>query len=241
MSSAKDHYDNHFAEFYSWMCGNFAANVKENEAFFKDNHILPFSNKTAIDLGSGHGIHSCALNNLGFKVIAVDFSKKLLDELKQNSAGKVEVIEADITDFKAYSSLKPELIVCMGDTLTHLPMLDDVLNLIKNSVNIIPGNGKIVLSFRNYNNELTGDSRFIPVKSDENRILTCFLEYEKNYVNVNDIFYERKNDKWLMKVSSHRKLRLSPEYVINELTSNGCSINKSEAQSGMVYIIAQKN
>lgn len=241
MNKTKNHYDNHLAEFYSWMAGDFAAKVKENEEFFSSNNIVPFGNKIAIDLGSGHGFQSCALSNLGFEVIAVDFCKKLLTELKQNSAGKVKVIEADITDFSAYSGKKPELIVCMGDTLTHLPELNDISKLITNSVDLLSEKGKIVFSFRNYNNELTGNSRFIPVKSDYNRILTCFLDYEKDYVNVNDIFYERKNNKWQMSVSSYRKIRLSPEYVLNELTSNGCSIINSEILSGMTYITAEKN
>lgn len=241
MSSAKDHYDNHLAEFYSWMAGDFTAKVKENEEFFKVNNILPFNNKIALDLGSGHGFQSCALSSLGFNVTAVDFSKKLLDEVKQNSTDKVETIEADITDFKAYSPLEPELIVCMGDTLTHLNSLNDIENLISNSAKLLTEKGKIVFSFRNYMNELTGNSRFIPVKSDDNRILTCFLEYETEYVIVNDILYEKENNNWNMKTSFYRKLRLSPDFIVNNLIKNNFNISHTENKNGMEFITAQRH
>jgi 2-polyprenyl-3-methyl-5-hydroxy-6-metoxy-1,4-benzoquinol methylase len=241
MSTAKEHYDNHLADFYSWTAGDFNARVNDNIEFFKTYNIIPFHNKQAIDLGSGHGIQSVALSHLGFNVLAVDFSRQLLDELKQNSKGKVEVLEADIMDFKAYSTYQPELIVCMGDTLTHLKDVNDVKNLINNSYGILCKSGKIVLSFRNFTNELKGTERFIHVKSDDNRILTCFLEYSVNHVNVTDILYEKAGDKWIMKASSYPKLKLSPETVKQILAESNLAVIHEENKNGMDYIIAQKN
>ena len=37
--------------------------------------------------------------------------------------------------------------------------------------------GHLILTFRNYSLALTGNQRFIPVKSDENRILTCVIDW----------------------------------------------------------------
>jgi len=241
MNKVKEHYDNHLADFYSWMTGDFNARVNDNLEFFKTHNIIPFNDKQAIDLGSGHGIQSVALSHLGFNVLAVDFSRQLLDELKQNSNGKVEVLEADIMDFKAYNTYKPELIVCMGDTLTHLKDVNDVKSMINNSAGILCENGKIVLSFRNFKNELKGTARFINVKSDDNRILTCFLEYFVNHVNVTDILYEKTEGKWIMKASSYPKLKLSPETVKQILEESNLMVINEENKNGMDYVIAQKN
>ncbi|MCK9407771.1 MAG: hypothetical protein WCX28_01270 [Bacteriovoracaceae bacterium] len=43
-----------------------------------------------------------------------------------------------------------------------------------------------LLTFRDYSTELTGNSRFIPVKSDASQILTCILEYSSETVTVTD-------------------------------------------------------
>ena len=88
----KAHYDSHLADVYSWMAGDFREKVNQTREFFIKNNIKPSSTHSTIDLGSGHGIQSAALAEIGFDVTAVDFSEKLLLELKQNTANKVKTI-----------------------------------------------------------------------------------------------------------------------------------------------------
>jgi 2-polyprenyl-3-methyl-5-hydroxy-6-metoxy-1,4-benzoquinol methylase len=236
----KTHYDEHLAEFYSWMTGDFKQKVNEIKDFFINNDIVPKFSSIAVDLGSGHGIQSTALTELGFVVTAVDFSKKLLDELKQNPGSNVKTVNADITQYDYVFSNDPELVICMGDTLTHLAGINDVKKVIQNvSANLITG-GKFILSYRDMSSDLKGTSRFIPVKSDDNRILTCFLEYFVGYVNVNDILHIKTDGKWVMKVSSYPKLRLSKETLYEILS--GCNLNISLRTdiAGMHYVISQK-
>jgi len=64
--TAKEHYDNHLANFYEWMIGDFETKEKEQRDFFERNGIKPLQNKIAMDLGSGHGLQSIALALLGF-------------------------------------------------------------------------------------------------------------------------------------------------------------------------------
>lgn len=236
----KDHYDNHLAEIYSWMSGDFTEKVNQTRHFFIKNNIKPSSTHLAIDLGSGHGIQSAALTEIGFDVIAVDFSEKLLAELKQNTASKVKTINGDITEFVYPAEIKLELIVCMGDTLTHLPSLNVVNGLIGNAAKNLQTNGKLVISYRDLSTELTGISRFIPVKSDDTRILTCFLEYFGSFVIVSDVLHEKIDNKWEMKVSSYPKLKLPANEIEKKIEDYGLSIVLSEVNRGMSYIIAEK-
>jgi hypothetical protein len=54
----------------------------------------------------------------------------------------------------------------------------------------------VYISFRDYSKELIGIVRFIPLKSNENKLLTCILDYEDAFVNVTDLLYEKNNDVW---------------------------------------------
>ena len=237
----KAHYDSHLADVYSWMAGDFREKVNQTIEFFIKSNIKPSSTHLAIDLGSGHGIQSAALSEIGFDVTAVDFSEKLLLELKQNTANKVKTLNGDITEFVYPEENKPELVVCMGDTLTHLPSIKEVNRLIGNAAENLHKNGRLVLSYRDLSVELTGTSRFFPVKSDDTKILTCFLEYFESYVIVNDILHEKVNDKWGMKVSSYPKLKLPANDITNMIQGFGLSVTFSDVIQGMNYIIAEKN
>lgn len=241
MNRTKQHYDSHLGNIYPWMTGDFEENVKTFQDYFASKNITPKSNKKALDLGSGHGIQSIALSSLGFNVTAVDFNTQLLDALKQNSKGKVEVIEGDIMDFDLTGDLKPELIVCMGDTLTHLADKNELSNLIKHCYNILQDGGKIVLSFRDLTKELEGTIRFIPVKSSEDKILTCFLEYHEDHTEVYDILHEKINGFWEMKVSSYPKLRITADEICGLLFTNELRLLKAEQLGRMEYIIAEKS
>ena len=172
--TVKDHYDKHLGNFYSWMSGDFEEAQKMQESFFRDNKITPFSTGIALDLGCGHGLQSISLAKRGFSVKAVDFNAQLLLELKQRSSNfDVAVIQNDILPFLGHFSKSADLVVCMGDTLTHLESLVDVETVIQNSACLLIAKEKIIISFRDLTHELKEEQRFISVRSDEGKILTA--------------------------------------------------------------------
>lgn len=239
--TVKEHYDNHLAGFYSWMAGDFESKQKEQELFFRAKGIFPTSTHIAIDLGAGHGLQSVSLAKLGFSVKAIDFNKTLLEELRNNcKALDVTPIEDDIRLVAKYRSLKPELIVCCGDTLTHLESESEIERLIDDCYDTLPDKGKLVFSFRDYSEKLSGDKRFIPVKSDQNRILTCFLDYTPTHVTVTDLLHENKGTAWEQKVSSYKKVRISASEVADLLTHAGMRILFNESVDRFMTIIAEK-
>ncbi|HNY11047.1 MAG TPA: methyltransferase domain-containing protein [Candidatus Wallbacteria bacterium] len=241
MSSVKEHYDNHLSAFYSWMTGELETAVKNQAEVFRKLNILPAKTGNAIDLGSGHGVQALALESLGFKTTAIDFNERLLDELKRNSIGtKIETAKDDICNILNYREKFPEVITCCGDTISHLPSEEILKTFFFDCNKILINNGKLFLTFRDYSKELTDVRRFIPVKSDDDRILTCVLEYFHDRVRVTDLLYEKIDGAWIQKASSYIKLRIGMEMVEYTMTRAGFSTEYKEA--GIINtLIGRKN
>jgi len=239
--TVKEHYDKHLGNFYSWMMGDFETKQNEFQNFLQENAINPSSTKIAIDLGAGHGIQSIPLAKLGFNVIAVDFNDQLLAELKINAKDlKIEILNDDIKKVKQFAKIEPELVICCGDTLSHLDSKNDIKEFIKDISTILTKNGKMVLSFRDYSNELSGNDRFIPVKSDETKILTCILDYDKETVIVTDLLYEKEETGWTQKVSSYQKVRILTSEIVELLETEGMRIQFNQVTNRLTTIIATR-
>jgi hypothetical protein len=128
----------------------------------------------------------------------------------------------------------------MGDTLTHLPDEESVERLIATVSERLADGGRFVVTLRDYSEALTGDRRFIPVRSDENRIFVCFLEYTASRVRVNDILHEREGSQWKMSVSSYDKLRVMPEWLDDLLRRNGFAVTRDVNASSMLRFVARR-
>jgi SAM-dependent methyltransferase len=240
-TTVSDHYRTHLAPAYVWMSGGFDAAVSRGET--EHRNILPnsVSGSIAVDLGAGFGMHSIPLARLGCSVIAVDTSALLLEELKGHAdALPIKAVEDDLLSFQRYLDSKVQLILCLGDTLTHLPDLPSVERLYSHVAESLWPGGIFVATFRNYTTALLGNERFIPVRSDADRILTCFLEFGTDCVNVHDLLHERINSAWQLRVSVYRKLRLSPERVSEVLQARGFSVLVEPGLAGMVRVVATR-
>lgn len=240
--TVKEHYDTHLGNFYSWMMGDFEIKQREFKNFLLDYDITPSSTKKALDLGAGHGLQSIPLAKLGFNVTAVDFCQQLLDELKINAKRlTIETLNEDIRKIKQFADKEFELIVCCGDTLSHLDNKKKIENLIIDISTILRIGNKTLLSFRDYSKELTGNDRYIQAKSDDTRILTCVLDYDTDTVKVTDLLNEKTVTGWKQKVSSYNKVRISTNEIIKMLESNRMVIQLNQVINGMTTIIAVKS
>lgn len=241
MATAKDHYESVLSDVYVWMLGGFEAALKRNAEFFRKHDIRPARSGIAIDLGAGCGFQSIPLAQAGFAVTAIDMDRKLLNELGGHSADlSIISIEDDLTDFTRHCEKKAELIVCMTDTLLHLESKAAVEKLFRDVAASLEEGGKFVVTFRDLTFELSELDRFIPVKSDDDTIFTCFLEYEEHTVKVHDLVHKKEDGGWQLKKSFYRKLRLSGEWVKEHLVDAGFSRVVSSVEQGVVTVIAVK-
>jgi 2-polyprenyl-3-methyl-5-hydroxy-6-metoxy-1,4-benzoquinol methylase len=241
MATAETHYQKLLGPVYSWMLGDldaaFARSTAEIEAL-----PLPAARGVAVDLGAGLGLHALPLAQRGFEVVAIDSSAVLLDELRSRRGSlAIAIHHADLLELRRLLPKQVQVIVCMGDTLTHLPALSSVESLLAEVAAALPRGGVFATTFRDYaSSELTGEQRFILVRADDARILTCFLEYQDHQVMVHDMLQEKENGRWRQAVSSYPKLRLAPAWVMSKLLELGFSVNRDATLGGMVRIVATK-
>lgn len=241
MSTVTRHYAHLLAPVYLWMLGGMDAALAQGAA-----EVAPFCEmsapmRMAIDLGAGFGMHAIPLARRGYTVTAIDSSPQLLSILRQHGMGlAIRTVEADLLNFQEYLDEAPDLVMCMGDTLTHLQEKIQVETLFLQVAQSIKRGGNFVLGFRDYSNPPVGDARFIPVRSDTERILTCFLETSPTHIVVHDMLHEREDSGWRMHVSSYKKLRLPPEWVVKKLEQCGFDVVMNAAPRGMMRVIATR-
>ncbi len=239
MGTVRDHYDAVLSEHYSRMFGDFEAKVAEQRALLERLGVTASpAAGVAVDLGCGSGFQSVALARLGFRVLAIDFSQRLLAELNDRVRGlTVEAIAGDIRDVARLVPAGVNLAVCMGDTLSHLERETDLERVIRGVAGRLVAGGRFVLTFRDLSGELRDLDRVIPVCAWDDLVITCFLEYEPSTVKVHDLIWVRHPEGWRFRTGVYRKLRLAPERVTARLATAGFTVERHEAPAGMVALV----
>lgn len=220
--------------------GDFEEVVRSQVAFFRRHGIQPVRSRGALDLGSGPGYQSFALMQMGFEVAAVDTSQELLMELEERMPS-VKTHCCDIRDLSFARALNPELVVCMGDTLTHLASPNEARSLIAQTYQILQPAGVLVLTFRDLSIPRVGLDRFIPVRSDNHRILTCFIEDVGESVAVTDLLYSRAGHEWNLSKSSYQKIKFTLAEAISTAERTGFTVQSEVLPSGMNVLIGRKD
>lgn len=240
-AGTEEHYAHHLGPIYSWMLGGMDAAVRKARDELRDVDLGRCAAGTAIDLGAGPGAHSIALAERGFSVTAMDTCTALLEELdRYRKSGGVRTVLGDIRSFRRHVAIPPDVILCMGDTLTHLPSRDEVESLFQDIEQCIAPGGLFLATFRDYTRAPPeGAARFIPVRSNAERILTCFLEYCAESVLVHDLLHTRTPSGWTLATSAYRKLRLDPRWAADLLTRLGFETRLELLPYGIVRLSAR--
>lgn len=238
--SVQKHYKDHLAAIYSWMKGDFESQVIEQQRLLEDMGVAKTSKGTALDLGAGPGYQSAALKRMGYETVAVDTSEQLLAELEERVSG-VRVHVGDIRDLGFLSHLTFDVVVCMGDTLTHLSSLDEVTRNFQWVYSHLQSEGTAVYTFRELRlaeNEL---DRVILVRADEQRILTCLLSDLGEKVRVFDLVHVKHENTWQLQKSFYDKIRIDAAWAEAELRRIGYQDVKLELRKGMISLVARRS
>lgn len=231
--SVREHYDSLLGPVYAWMVGDADAAVAAARDLFLGLDMG--GGGVAVDLGAGLGHQAVALAELGWRVTAIDSCAALVAEIP----APIRAVHDDLGRFRVHVP-SADAVVCMGDTLPHLPSRAALSALLDEVAAALRPAGRFVATLRDYTRELTGAARFIPVKSDERRILTCFLEYADEHVDVHDVLHERREAGWTTRVSAYRKLRLSRGAWAGELAARGLAVERNQLERGWITLAARR-
>ena len=249
MATAADHYDHLLAEHYTWMLGGDIDTAAATQADLLRGlglEVRADDGAVAVDLGSGPGPQTLALLRLGYvSVTAVDTSAFLLEELRDHAthsgtAEAVRPVHADIRGVlpRLFSPGSVATIVCMGDTLPHLPTRADVQQLVTDVAEALRPGGSFVVTYRDLTDERHGTDRFIPVRQTADRILTCFLDYvDESTVTVYDLLHTRHDGAWQMKTSSYPKLRLPHQWLADQCHAAGLVVRHVETTAHGMQVL----
>ncbi len=235
-----EHYDTLLAPIYDWMLGGWESCAQRHRTLFADLGVTPAgAGAVAVDVGAGTGHQSVPLAEGGYRVIAVEPSPAMRTRLRERVGALRIEISAD--PLSAHVLVEPELICCMGDTLAHFGSPDAVEEFVAIAGRALRPGGHLVVSYRDSTSLPIGDDRFIAVRSDRDRVLTCFLEVaDADRIRVHDILHTRTGDQFEQRVSSYLKLRLRPSTVDGFIKQNGLEIATSGQIEGFVTTVATK-
>jgi 2-polyprenyl-3-methyl-5-hydroxy-6-metoxy-1,4-benzoquinol methylase len=241
-NTVENHYANLLGPVYTWMVGDIDAALARSVLELSEIPPPKKGGGAAIDLGAGFGLHAIPLAQRGFSVVAMDSNEPLLQELAvRGESLPIRTINANLLGFRAHVAIPVDVIVCMGDTLTHLPNSSSVESLFGDIAAALNPGGLFIATFRDYvSAPLQGDARFILVRADQERILTCHLEYSDTTVTVHDLLHQHEGGSWRLRVSSYPKLRLAPQWVAERLSSLGLSVHRDAGPAGMIRVTARK-
>jgi 2-polyprenyl-3-methyl-5-hydroxy-6-metoxy-1,4-benzoquinol methylase len=242
MASVQQHYDHHLGAIYGWMIGDFETAKAAAREELRAAGISGGAGRKAIDLGAGPGAHAIVLADEGYAVTAIDTCAELLDELRANAGDRsIRCVHDDLLRWRDYSEEPVHVVLCMGDTLTHLESPASVEALFAGVSEALAPGGVFVATFRDYASKaLEGNARFIPVRQAKSRILTCFLEYGEKAVTVHDLLHEWTDAGWTLRVSSYPKLRLLPEWARSVLDRLGVAASIEPGPRGMLRLMARR-
>ena len=241
METVKDHYDRFLGSVYSWILGDFENASKRNAACFESIGLSPRPGAIAVDLGCGPGCQSLPLADLGYEVLAIDFCQTLIDELAQRAQDKkIRPVCDDLSAFRSHMSEPADLIICMGDTLVHLPDEGSVNAVLQDVCeSLLPG-GQFIYAIRDYVSvEPQGAERFVPIRASDDKVFTCFLDYRDDAVHVHDILHRKVDGEWQMSVSDYLKLRLDTNRLNRQLESGGLRVVSNSRLDGMIVVVAE--
>jgi 2-polyprenyl-3-methyl-5-hydroxy-6-metoxy-1,4-benzoquinol methylase len=120
IASALRHFERHRVPVNSWMAGGIESAITRGRDELAEIGSLHRGARYALDLGAGLGMHAIPLVRTGCRVLAVDSSAILLDELEAHAdALPVTAVQDDPLDFPRHLASRPDVVLCMGDTLTN--------------------------------------------------------------------------------------------------------------------------
>lgn len=244
MNSAAQHYEQLLGGVYAWSVASTGNPLERAARWLREQGLLDADRY--LDLGAGFGAHALPLLAAGKQVTAVDFNRELLAQLAAAAVGApgLTLARGDLLDYlEASGDDRWDVILCLGDTLTHLESTDRVQRLLASVVRRLNPEGRLALGYRDSSEfQADGVARFVPVGADRSRSMHCLLEpIDATYLRVTDIVTEVTAEGPRTRLSDYRKLRLARATLIDWACDAGLSLLSERVERGMTSLIFRRS
>jgi SAM-dependent methyltransferase len=183
--SVQQFYDE-LADDYDRMTG-FEKRFVQEGPFFRllvDTHML----KTAVDAGSGTGFHALLLAQLGVRVTAVDLSGNMLARLREHAAEMglpVATLQAPFAELPAHVKEPVDAVVCLGNSLAHLPSPEELARALESFARITRPGGILFAQLMNYERILSSRTRVLSVREESGTVFVRFYDFLGETIRFN--------------------------------------------------------
>ena len=146
-----------------------------------------------MDVGCATGQLAATLARDGHEVTGIDLDATLIDMARKDAAAhglKVNFEVMDMTEVAAnFSSCSFDMVLCLGNTLVHLPSLEEIGGFIKKISGVLKKGGVFIVQVVNYDHVLARGITELPVIDTEH------VRFERHYVydRVNHRMHFRTN------------------------------------------------
>ncbi|HTX17900.1 MAG TPA: class I SAM-dependent methyltransferase [Bacteroidota bacterium] len=178
------------AEFYDNLSASYDAMTNYDKRFVRERPFFAMlveqhKIRTAIDAGCGTGFHSILLGQLGVSVTAADVSTRMLKRAEENALIaelKIDLVESSIQDLPDRVHRTYDAVVCLGNTLPHIPTQTDLARSLKSFFALLNPGGVLLLQQLNFDRILAKKERLQSLTESGGRTYIRFYEFQRSAV-----------------------------------------------------------
>lgn len=136
--------------------------------------------KKILDLAAGTGNYSIALSKMGYEVTAVDLDEEMVKKIAEKNKAEGTKTKAVVLDMNKVETLNDtfDVVICIGNSLVHLPNKEEIESLIKKLYNMLEKDGVLIIQIVNYDRVLENNVKALPTISREDEGVTFVRNYE---------------------------------------------------------------
>lgn len=154
-----------------------------------------------LEMACGTGKHSYHLWQKGYKIVATDYSDDMLECARENHKKWNTDVEFRNLDMRnpAYQGEKPDVIVCLFDSIGYLQTNENILGLLKFVKQQLNNNGLFIAEYWNAGAflryyEPSRTRHFKTQDSEITRVSYTEIDYMNQLAHVHYTITEKKND-----------------------------------------------
>jgi 2-polyprenyl-3-methyl-5-hydroxy-6-metoxy-1,4-benzoquinol methylase len=174
---------------------SFKQRLAKEEQLFR-SLVEKYKIKTALDAGSGTGVHSLLLAQSGVEVTAVDVSQKMLQLLSAHAHEKkikVKTVKAVFLNLPKKIHCKFDAIFCMGNSLVHAKTKRELKNILSNFYTLLNLNGILFIQILNYDRIISKREIIQSIKESDGKTFIRFYGFGKDHIDFNLLTIDRKD------------------------------------------------